>query len=678
MGELNLRILMGEEMQNKTNYQNKNKVQLLNELAILRQRVVDIEKAELKHKRAEKALHESEKRYRLLAENATDIIWTMDMNLNFTYIAPSVERQLGYSVEEAIALSPKDIMTQSSYELAMKIFEEELDLEDANEIDLSRSRILELELNHKDGLTIWTEVTVTFIRDETGQPIGSLGIARNINDRKRAEQALRAKEEKYHTLFEKSSASILLVDKNRVIIDCNRTTVLITGYSRDEIIGKSFENLLTLGPNDLSKLMEKFEHLLSGHNIKPLEIEIINKNGKKHWVSILVSKLSKSNGIVGFQIIASDVTERKQAEQALKESEEKYRELANLLPQIVFEIDFEGNFSFANRFGLESCGYTQQDLNDGLNALQLFISEDIDRVLDNIQKILRGEQFENHEYTILRKDGSTFPALIYSSPIFRDNKPVGLRGIVLDITARKNVEDKLKKTLADLERSNKELEQFTYIASHDLKEPLRIVSSYVQLLKRRYKGNLDSDADEFIDYAVNGAKQMQNLINDLLSYSQVSIQGADFKPTNTEEILNQTLSKLGLMIENSGATVTHDTLPLLNGDNEQLSQVFKNLIGNAIKFHGENPPKVHVSVKKKKNEWIFSIQDNGIGMDPKYANRVFSIFQRLHKKDEYPGTGIGLAVCKRIIERHKGKIWVESEPGTGTTFYFSIPILEGG
>ena len=236
---------------------------------------------------------------------------------------------------------------------------------------------------------------------------------------------------------------------------------------------------------------------------------------------------------------------------------------------------------------------------------------------------------------------------------------------------------KLKTLLFELERSNKELEQFAYIASHDLQEPLRMISSYLKLLERRYKDKLDSDANEFIDFAVDGAKRMQQLINDLLLYSRVGTRGKAFETTESEKVLNEALSNLKLMIEDSGAKITHDSLPLLKADDVQLGQLFQNLLGNAIKFQGEQPPEVHISADKKNHEWVFSISDNGIGMDAKDTERAFMVFQRLHTRDKYPGTGIGLAVCKRIIERHQGRIWFESKPGAGTTFYFTLPEMEG-
>jgi signal transduction histidine kinase len=233
---------------------------------------------------------------------------------------------------------------------------------------------------------------------------------------------------------------------------------------------------------------------------------------------------------------------------------------------------------------------------------------------------------------------------------------------------------RLEEKVQELARSNAELEQFAYVASHDLQEPLRMVAGYMQLMARRYKGRLDEDADQFIGYAVGGAMRMQQLINDLLAYSRVGTRGKPFEPTACGQVVGQILANLQVAIQETGAVVTHDGLPTVEGDPVQLAQLFQNLLGNAIKFRkpGE-PPRIHVRAQRNGAEWVFAVSDNGIGIDPRYQERIFVIFQRLHSEHEYAGTGIGLAVCKKIVERHGGRMWVESQPDQGATFYFSLP-----
>ena len=238
----------------------------------------------------------------------------------------------------------------------------------------------------------------------------------------------------------------------------------------------------------------------------------------------------------------------------------------------------------------------------------------------------------------------------------------------------REAEKALARKAEELSRSNTELQHFLYIASHDLQEPLRAVASYVQLLARRYKGKLDREADEFIAFAVDGATRMQALINALLDYSRLGTKGKPFEPTNCEKIVQVALKNLQSVVEESKAIVTHDRLPTVMGDAIQLGQLFQNLIANAIKFRGDKPPAIHVWAEPNGKEWRFSVRDCGIGIDPQYFERIFVIFQRLHSKEEYPGTGIGLTLCKKIVERHGGRIWVESEPAKGATFRFTIPV----
>jgi len=250
------------------------------------------------------------------------------------------------------------------------------------------------------------------------------------------------------------------------------------------------------------------------------------------------------------------------------------------------------------------------------------------------------------------------------------------RTVITDISDRKLAEA-LRERTEELERSNRELEQFAYMVSHDLTEPLRMVSSYVQLLERRYKGKLDADADDFIGFAVDGAARMHTLINDMLTFSRVGTRGNPFEPLEAEHIFTEAMANLRVAVTESKAVVTHDALPSVFADDSQLTRVFQNLISNAMKFRGEESPRIHITAEKKGREWLFSFRDNGIGIAPEFHDRIFDIFRRLHTRNKYPGTGVGLAICKKIVERHAGRLWVESREGAGSVFCFTLPVIQG-
>jgi PAS domain S-box-containing protein len=274
----------------------------------------------------------------------------------------------------------------------------------------------------------------------------------------------------------------------------------------------------------------------------------------------------------------------------------------------------------------------------------------------------------------LRQDGSEFPVEISLSPLVSAGGLALFISTIRDVTERKAADERLQATAADLARSNAELEQFAYVASHDLQEPLRMVAAYTQLLARRYRGKLDEDADEFIGFAVDGAQRMQELINDLLTYSRVGTRALELQAVDTARVVDQVVGDLAVAIEDTHASITHAVLPSIQGDPTQLRQLFQNLLANGLKFHrpGE-PPQVHVSALPAGGAWQFTVSDNGIGIEPQYLDRIFVLFQRLHTRAEYPGTGIGLAICKKIVERHGGTMHVTSSPGHGTTFTFTLP-----
>jgi PAS domain S-box-containing protein len=306
--------------------------------------------------------------------------------------------------------------------------------------------------------------------------------------------------------------------------------------------------------------------------------------------------------------------------------------------------------------------------------------------LDAILPAIQTQGQWRGEITFIRKDGRVFPGRVSTALLKGDQgKPYGMVAIGNDISDEKRVQSELnaraqalergalelKARNAELARANAELEQFAYVASHDLQEPLRMVASYTGLLKRRYQGKLGEDADEFIEFAVDGALRMQRLINDLLAYSRVGTRGRPFEPTDMNTVCEQALQNLEVLIQENNAKVTCAALPVIEGDGTQLVLVLQNLIGNAIKFRSENAPEVHIEVEPRPGSWVFSVQDNGIGFNPQYADKIFLMFQRLDSSR--PGTGMGLAICKRVIDRHGGRIWAESETGKGSIFHFSIP-----
>ncbi len=291
----------------------------------------------------------------------------------------------------------------------------------------------------------------------------------------------------------------------------------------------------------------------------------------------------------------------------------------------------------------------------------------------SIEKMENESKYDGEVY-YRHKDGHYIPTYIRATTLTDEKGNItGVLSSMRDITDIKNREEKEQKFIEELTRSNVELERFAYVSSHDLQEPLRMVTLYSQLLERRYKDRLDSDSDDFIEYIVEGAQRMRLLIDGLLEYSRVNSQTTIFKKVDLETVLDAVIHNLKIIIDENNVSISHNNLPTISGDQNQMLQVFQNLISNAIKFHGSQPPKINISVKKNEKEWIIAVKDNGIGIDPKYQKQIFEVFKRLHTKQQYPGTGIGLSITQKIILQHGGQIWVESELGKGTTFYFTIP-----
>jgi PAS domain S-box-containing protein len=387
--------------------------------------------------------------------------------------------------------------------------------------------------------------------------------------------------------------------------------------------------------------------------------------------------------------------ERKKIEKALSAAKRQLEYVIDSSPAVTYICEASRNYcaKWISKNVSQQVGYTEQDfLSDPDFWINHIHPEDRGYVLADLRDVIKKDCFR-HEYRFLHKDGD-YRWMHDEVRVSRDDygKPVELIGSWYDITERKRTEDELrkyrehledlvkertaelKKTADELARSNADLKEFAYVVSHDLKEPLQAMRGFLMLLEKSYKDKLDEEANKLVKYTIDSARRMQELIKDLLEYSRVGTKKSkEFKPTDCSLILNKVISNLQSAIEESGAKVTNTILPTVMADAMQLSSLFQNLVGNAIKFRGAEAPKIHISARRRGDEWLFSVRDNGIGIDPKFTDSIFAVFQRLHSSDEYPGTGIGLAICKKIVERHGGRIWVESQPGKGATFYFTIP-----
>jgi PAS domain S-box-containing protein len=377
---------------------------------------------------------------------------------------------------------------------------------------------------------------------------------------------------------------------------------------------------------------------------------------------------------VGTQV--GRVIERARAEEALRLSEAKFAGIISISSDAIVSIDEDQRIVFYNQGAEQTFGYAaEQVMGERVEMLipEQHRADHEARVREfGDSPVAARRMGERGQISGCRWSGEVFPADASISKLEVDGKRL-YTAVLRDVTERVRAEDALARQAQELARSNADLEQFAYVASHDLQEPLRMVASYTQLLARRYRGKLDDDAHEFIGYAVDGVTRMQALIGDLLAYSRVGKGGGAVERADLEAVFQRTLDVLRTAIDESGAQVTAGPLPTVEADPVQMGQVLQNLVGNGLKFHRAEPPRVHVSAERKDEEWVISVRDDGIGIAPEYAQRIFVIFQRLHTRAEYAGTGIGLAICKKIVERHGGRIWVESAEGQGSTFFFTLP-----
>ncbi|MDY6964708.1 MAG: PAS domain S-box protein [Halobacteriota archaeon] len=637
-------------------------------------------------RRVEEARRESEERYRLLANNLNDIIWSMDLKLQIDYMSPSSIKLFGISPEESIGKSMMNIMPKESSQSMLNgikknpdLFKVMMDLLSGriDSVELAKksyvlSKPLEYEFTRPDGEKFFVESAMSLVYDPDGSVVGICGITRDITEKKRAEYGLTQLKEKYRLLIENSPDLISQIDKKGTFITANTKTAEFMGVPMDELIGANIAEVL---PKDfLKRGFEILTKLIKSNQAEHFEEYL---NGRH--LHLIFTPMDIPGQERTFQLIAHDVTEYKKAEEEIKSGKKRLEDILESMTDGVSIVALRGKLSitYVNEAFSSMIGCAREVL-IGANPLgDLVGKEDLSKAIEQLRKIRSGDEDETIELMVRRKDGSKFPAYFGMSVLNdAEGKPESLIVVVRDITELKKTEKELKETLADLRSSTKELEQFTFIASHDLQEPLRMVASYVQLLSMRYKDKIDPDADEYIEFAVEGVKRMKGMVDDLMAYSSVVTQGRPFAQIGCEKILDRVLSRLTTVIEENNAVITHDPLPTVMADEWQIISLFQNFIENGIKYRGDELPNIHISAEEKEDEIIFKVRDNGVGIEPENKDKIFQIFSRMNKKRS--GTGIGLAICKRIVQRHGGRIWVESEPGDGSTFYFTMTLKGGG
>ena len=616
----------------------------------------------------EESLRESEERYQMLLDGVQHYaIFGMDPQGLVVSWNAGAERIKGYKAEEIIGRNFSSFFPLEDIERGRP--------QEVLRITAASGRYEEQGIRvRKDGSRFLASLAFTALRDSAGNLRGFSEFSHDLSETKESEA-------KYRGLLEAAPDAMVVVNQAGEIVLLNLQAEKQFGYYRDELLGQQVKNIIPEGFAErlISDETRSAADALAQQIGTGIELSARRKDGSEFPIEIMLSPLENAEGILVTAAIR-DISVRKAAEEHLAQMEGRYRGLLEAAPDAMVVVNQAGEIVILNLQAEKQFGYYRDELL-GQQVKNIIPEGFAERLITDgtrtaadalAQQIGTGIELAGR-----RKDGSEFPIEIMLSPL-ENAEGILVTAAIRNITERRKSEVHLVKTAEELKRSNDQLEQFAYVASHDLQEPLRMVASYTQLLSRRYEGRLDSDADEFIAYAVDGCNRMQGLIRDLLAYSRSGTETKLLREVSAETALHEALANLHVTIEESNAIVTHDLLPALTTDDTQLVQVLQNLIGNAIKYRGAATPHVHVSAKKNGGkEWIFSVRDNGLGIAPQYFERIFIIFQRLHGRQEFNGTGIGLAICKKIVERLGGRIWVESQPEKGSTFYFSLPERNG-
>jgi PAS domain S-box-containing protein len=630
--------------------------------------VAGVTKDVTNRKLAQAALRESEEKYRLLIEQSGDGIYLADHNGKLIFCNSRGREMLGYSAEEIAGLNIRDTYPPDEVHTA----EQRL-----HDLRPGQTMQFERKMRRKDGTCFPVEVSLHAVKEGWFQ-----GVVRDITERKRAEEELDRDRTLLRTLIETIPDRIYVKDTEARFILNNIAHVRALGAaSQEEVKGKSD---FDFRPADIAaeRMADDRQVLESGQPLYNREEATIRADGKEGWNLVNKVPLRDAQGkIIGLVGISRDITERKCAEEEMDRDRTLLRTLIETIPDRIYAKDIEARFILNNIAHLRALGAKSQEETVGKTDFDFRPADVASKCMADDQQVLQSkETLHNREEQTKLADGRPGWILVNKVPL-RDpeGKVVGLVGISRDITGLKEADEKLRTYAARLERSNRDLQDFAYVASHDLQEPLRKVQAFGDRLKAKYNDVLDDTGRDYLKRMFDAAGRMQTLINDLLSYSRVTTKAQPFAAVDLDKILREVLSDLEVRIEQTHGRMEVSPLGTIDADALQMRQLFQNLIGNALKFHKEGEsPVIRIQGRPPNDASLprleITIADNGIGFDQKYADRIFVIFQRLHGRSQYEGTGVGLAVCKKIVERHGGVITAESKPGEGATFTILLPV----
>ncbi|NDJ84709.1 MAG: PAS domain S-box protein [Chloroflexi bacterium] len=624
----------------------------------------------------------SQQRTKLAAivQHSHDAIIGKDLDSTITSWNPGAEQLYGYTATEMIGKKIDIIFPVNIREQERKHLRELLRSGQVRGYETQRVR--------KDGQIVDISLTISPIEVPGGRTVGYATIERDISNRRQIERLREANTRSLRQLLDTLPIMVIVITPEGIVTEVNRTAVDLASLRREEVISKPLDDTYwwSYSQDAQGRLADLIRRASAGKAVRQ-DVKIRAAADQFRTMDLMLSPVYNDTGdILHLVVAAVDITERKDREREIMSlthrlaiQTRRMDAIVSNIPGIVFEgtgspEGDEQDIRFVSDYVEEMLGYTAEEWKQIFR--ECIHPEDRDRTRQQLTRVYNNGGAGTAQFRVIARNGKVLHVESHSSIMVNEQgTPIGACGVIMDITARKETEQKLTQYMRQLHRSNEELEQFAYVASHDLQEPLRKVKSYLQLIEQRYGESLDADGRDFIAYAVDGASRMRTLISDLLELSRIQRNQGEPDVIDLNATLSDVMNTLQLRIGDNQAEITRDRMPEITGIEPHVRRLFQNLISNAIKFRSEAPPSIHIGAEEQDAEWLFYVRDNGIGIPPAQLERIFAVFQRLHRREDYPGTGIGLAICKRVVENHGGRIWAESTPGEGTVVFFTWPTM---